>query len=131
MLCPKIKSHFFSFFLSCLLFAGFFNLQATSAATGNYGLDNSANEIGAYTTQVEQGNNFLNTKIGSVIGIILSFVGVIFFILMIYAGLIWMTAQGNDQQIDKAKGLLINAIIGLIIVIAAYAIVAFFGENFL
>jgi hypothetical protein len=48
---------------------------------------------------------------------------------MIYAGILWMTAEGNDQQVAKAKSLLINSIIGIIIVFAAYAITSFIGAE--
>ena len=68
-------------------------------------------------------------KITSIIGTILSFVGVAFLILMIYGGILWMTSQGNDTQIKKAKGILINGVIGLIIVILAYAITAYIGNT--
>ncbi len=67
------------------------------------------------------------TILGSVIGVVLSFVGVLFLILMIYGGLLWMTARGNEQQITKAKDLIIAAIIGIVIVMSAYAITAFVG----
>ncbi|OGF25674.1 hypothetical protein A2303_06765 [Candidatus Falkowbacteria bacterium RIFOXYB2_FULL_47_14] len=60
--------------------------------------------------------------IGKVIQAALSFVGVVFLILMIYAGYTWMLARGNDQQVEKAKNLITAAVIGLIIVLAAYAI---------
>jgi hypothetical protein len=50
---------------------------------------------------------------------------------MIYAGILWMTAQGNEQQVSKAKNLLINATIGLIITLAAYAITSFIGTEIL
>ena len=39
-----------------------------------------------------------------------------------------MTAQGNSQQVDKAKDLLVNAVSGIIIVFAAYALTAFMGN---
>ncbi|MCU0679465.1 MAG: hypothetical protein MUC28_03425 [Planctomycetes bacterium] len=68
-------------------------------------------------------------RIGKIIAIILSFLGVIFLLLMIYGGFTWMTARGNEQQIAKAKGILYNALIGLIVVLAAYAITAYFGEE--
>jgi len=41
-----------------------------------------------------------------------------------------MTAQGNEQQVTKAKDLITNSIIGLIIVLAAYAITAFISLKF-
>lgn len=63
--------------------------------------------------------------IGNIIKTVLSFLGVLFLVLMIYGGYTWMTARGNEQEIEKAKGLIKNAVIGLIIVLAAYAITAF------
>lgn len=72
--------------------------------------------------------DFVQTLIGRLIGTILSFVGVIFLILTIYAGITWMLARGNDQEVTKAQNLLINSIIGLIIVFAAYAITVFIGN---
>ena len=70
---------------------------------------------------------FLSTRLGSIIGTLLSFLGVIFMVLVIYAGVLWMTARGAEAQVDKAKDILVNAIIGLILVLAAYAITAFVG----
>ena len=68
----------------------------------------------------------LNTKPQNIIAIIiqtaLMFLGVIFLILMIYGGYLWMTARGNEEQVTKAKNLISAAIIGLVIVLAAYAI---------
>jgi flagellar basal body-associated protein FliL len=40
-----------------------------------------------------------------------------------------MTARGNDQQVEKAKNLIIQSIIGLIIILSAYAITAFVGRK--
>lgn len=51
----------------------------------------------------------------------LSFIGVIFLLLAIYGGYTWMSAHGNEQEVEKAKNIIISAIIGLIVVIAAYA----------
>jgi len=60
--------------------------------------------------------------ISLVISTILSFVGVIFLILAIYGGYIWMIARGNEQEVEKAKSIIINSIIGLVIVVGAYAV---------
>lgn len=74
-------------------------------------------------------NEDIPTTAGKVIGAGLSFIGVLFFILMLYGGIIWMTAQGNEQQVSKAKDLITAAIIGIIIVLSAYAITAFIGTE--
>jgi len=68
------------------------------------------------------------SAIGKIVGLALSFVGLAFFVLMIYAGFLWMFARGNDQEVQKAKDLIQAAIIGLIIVLAAYAITMFIGN---
>jgi hypothetical protein len=68
------------------------------------------------------------TLIGSIVGMILSLLGTIFLILIIYGGFIWMMAGGNDQNVEKAKNILAQAIIGLVIVLSAYAITSFIGN---
>jgi len=67
----------------------------------------------------------LSSTIGVIIKTILSLVGTIFLILMVYAGILWMTAQGNNEKVEKAQGIIKMAIIGLIVVMSAYAITAF------
>jgi type IV secretory pathway VirB2 component (pilin) len=67
-------------------------------------------------------SNNINNLTQTIINTVLSFLGVIFTIIIIYAGIKWMTAEGNPESITKAKGMLKNAVIGLIIVLAAYAI---------
>ena len=67
----------------------------------------------------------LFSVIGTTIGVFLSILGVIFLILVIYAGFLWMTAAGNDEKVAKAKRILIQAVIGLIITLSAFAITNF------
>ncbi|MEK9152326.1 MAG: hypothetical protein AAB692_03080, partial [Patescibacteria group bacterium] len=52
----------------------------------------------------------------------LGLLGTVFVVLMIYAGYLYMTAQGNEEQVEKAKGLIKNAVIGLVIVFTSYMI---------
>ena len=116
----------FSVFLFTLVLAFGVNAQATGDALT--GLDSTAGKVTAFKNQTKADTNFIQSQSGILIGTVLSFVGVLFLIMMIYAGIIWMTAQGNDQQVTKAKDLLINSIIGIIIVFAAYAITAYVGD---
>jgi len=64
------------------------------------------------------------TIIAQIIRIVLSFLGTIFFVLTLYAGFLWMTAGGNEEQVTKAKTLLTQATIGLAIILASYSITA-------
>lgn len=59
---------------------------------------------------------------GTAVSAFLSLLGVIFIILMIFAGYNWMTAGGDEEKITKAKSTIKRAIIGLLIVVGSYAI---------
>lgn len=65
------------------------------------------------------------TTVGRAIRILLSMVGVVFTVLTVYAGILWMTARGNEGQVETAKKTLQNSIIGLMIAIGAYSITGF------
>lgn len=62
---------------------------------------------------------------GLVVGTLLAFLGVLFLVLMISAGLRWMTARGNEQEVEQAKNSIKSAAIGLLVVLIAYALVTF------
>lgn len=57
--------------------------------------------------------------VGSVIQVFLGLLGLIFLILTLYAGFLWMTAAGEKDKVKKAQDLLKAAVIGLFIIIAA------------
>lgn len=63
--------------------------------------------------------------IGNIIKGILTFLGIIFLLLIIYGGYVWMLARGNENETKKAKDIITNAIIGLLVVAGAYAITYF------
>ena len=81
-------------------------------------LDTAAGSAGAGYNKTATAESIISLIISTV----LSFFGVIFLILAIYGGYIWMIARGNEQEVDKAKNIIQGAVIGLIIVFAAYAI---------
>lgn len=91
-----------------------------SLASGAAQLGKGLREAAGQTT-IQQRTD-LPTLIGSVIGSVLTVIGVLFFILSVYGGFLWMTARGNEQEVTKGKNTLIAAIIGVIIVMASYAV---------
>jgi type IV secretory pathway VirB2 component (pilin) len=128
-----MKKIIFISLLSILFFGSLaFVAQAQTVDETLSGLDQTAKEVTAFKDKTgDNYQNFLQTKVGQIIGTVLGLVGTIFLILIIYAGITWMTSQGNEQQVTKAKNLLISAIIGIIIVFAAYAITSFLGAELL
>lgn len=60
--------------------------------------------------------------VGRVITTILSLLGIVFLLILIYGGFLYMTAGGDNTKIQKATKLMVNAAIGTVIIVAAYAI---------
>ncbi len=87
------------------------------------GLNATAEEAG-YDLDAQNREKIMSTSIN----IVLSLVGVIFIGLMIYGGYTWMTAGGSEEKVKSAKNTITEAAIGLIVVIAAYAISYFVLE---
>lgn len=63
--------------------------------------------------------------IGKIVRTILSFLGILFIILVMYAGHMWMFAGGNEDRVGKARKILINSAIGVALVLLSYAIAYF------
>lgn len=55
----------------------------------------------------------------------LAFLGIIFVIMIMYAGFLWMTAGGEEDKVSHAKKLISNGVIGLAIIMTAYSITYF------
>lgn len=94
---------------------------------------NAASAINNNTYSVQQGAGFEDMSLGSALGTIikafLGVLGMIFIILMLIAGFNWMTAAGEEEKIKKATATIRTAIIGLLIIVAAYAITYFVFAN--
>jgi cytochrome bd-type quinol oxidase subunit 2 len=55
----------------------------------------------------------------------LALLGIVFVVLIIYAGFLYLTSQGKEDQIKTAKKIMFYAIIGITIIIISYAIASF------
>ena len=79
---------------------------------------------GIYGDALPEGDA-LPTIIGNVIKVVLSFVGIVMVIIVVYAGYLWMTAGGDSDQVKKAKDWMLNASIGIFICLLAYTLSSF------
>jgi hypothetical protein len=89
-------------------------------------VDGSAREAGFATAD----ETTFATTIGTAIRLGLSLVGVLFTVLTLYAGFIWMTARGEEGQVDKAKKTMQNSLIGLFIAVGSYSLSGFVIQAF-
>lgn len=114
------KKLFLAVSLSLFLAVGFFVLVSSVQAattTLDLGLKEISNS-GLPTTDIR-------TIVVNIIKVALGLLGIVALGLILYAGFEWMTAAGNEEQIGTAKKIMINAVIGLAIILSAYAIVNF------
>lgn len=107
-----MKKLFIFLFVGIFVFSG---VVVMAQDLGGGGLSNVAIKAGVNTTP-------LDTKIGGIIATILGMLGTVFLVLTIYAGVLWMTASGDEGKIEKAKEIITAATIGLIIIFMAYGI---------
>lgn len=73
-------------------------------------------------TSANLGTRSIGEIVAGIIQIVLGLLGVVFVIIIIYSGFMWMTASGIDERIKTAQGHLRNAVIGVIIVVGAQII---------
>ena len=93
------------------------------AAAQGFGLSDAAHGTPLTAVPIE-------TLAANIIRVILGFVGIIFLVLVIYAGFLWMVGgrDSNEEAISKSKSLLTNATIGLLVITAAYSITYYIAD---
>jgi len=64
----------------------------------------------------------VQSVVASIIYILLTFLGIIFLVLIIWSGFEWMTAGGDQAKVTTAKSRLSNGVIGLVVVLASWGI---------
>lgn len=93
--------------------------QAVFAITAQEGLQQAGQGSGLDTSKTIP--DYISMLIRGALGLLAA----IFLVLIVLAGFKWMTSAGNSTKIDEAKSTIVNSVIGLVIVLVAYAIVEF------
>lgn len=71
------------------------------------------------------GTEDLRITIARIIRTAMSLLGIIAVLIILYGGFKWMTAAGSDEAVGDAKKVITAGIIGLVIILTAYAIASF------
>ncbi len=85
--------------------------------------------LDAFETNTDLGTNDLVTTVADIIDVALGILGVIAVVIVLVGGFKWMTAGGNEDKVGEAKKTIFAGIIGLIIVLSAFAIARFVVDN--
>lgn len=115
-------------------FVGFLFVNCTAQAfvfeTGKkfeYDIDKGlkAGAEGVFDTKATVDDTTPAKVIGQLLTYLLTMLELVFLVIVIVSGIVWMSAGGDSAKTEKALKWLINGVIGLVIATAAYAIVYF------
>ncbi len=116
-----MKKKIFTLLLVTALFLPTLTLAAVGEAPDPTGALGDVGAAAGIDSGQDSETQLYNT-VGLIINIGLGLLGIIFLIIALYAGFTWMTAGGDSDKVTKARQWLTNAILGLIIILSAYAI---------
>lgn len=117
----KISKHLVSLAILSFLVLPVFALPTLAQGDDPFGMNSvntGLNNTLAYNTDPRE-------VIGRIINLALSFLGVIAVGIILIGGFKWMTAGGNEEKTTEAKQLLGAGVIGLVIILASWAIATF------
>lgn len=119
----KKAKNIFLFILLALSF-NFVVVNKLAVAGSSWGGQIGMKEIGsAYRDDPETED--IRYKVVKIINLILSFLGILCLILIVFAGFKWMTAGGSEDQVKSAQAILKNAVIGLVIILLSWSVTIF------
>ncbi|MBI2484390.1 hypothetical protein HYV71_04365 [Candidatus Uhrbacteria bacterium] len=86
----------------------------------NIGLNEAAKDI--FRMDADYG---VPELVGSILNILFTILGLVFLGLMVYGGMLWLLSEGEEKKVNKARGFIFHSILGLILVLSAFAITSF------
>ena len=100
-------------------------VEAASCGSAKQCIDQGLTASGASGTPGD-----LSTILTTVTNILLFLMGAVSVIMIIIGGFRYVTSQGDQTQMQSAKNTILYAVIGVVVSIAAYAIVSFVVTQF-
>lgn len=78
---------------------------------------------------ISLGTSDIRVTIARIINVALGLLGIVCVVIVIAGGVMWMTSAGEPAKTGKAKGIIFAGVIGLAIILSAYAIASFVISN--
>ncbi|MCU0679461.1 MAG: hypothetical protein MUC28_03405 [Planctomycetes bacterium] len=119
----KFKSNkFIKFFINLYFTFVCFFWAWPAFARPNLGLNYVDDELNLATADPR-------VAVVGLIRLLMTFLGIIAVIIVLYGGFVWLTAAGNEDRVGKAKKIITAAVIGLIIILSSFLIIDFIENN--
>ena len=114
----KIFKSLVAIFVSIMCFAP---LLATPALATSADADFGQ----SYAESTNLGNSDPRDIMASLLNLAMTFLAIIAVIVILIGGFKWMTAAGSEDKVSEAKKIVVGGVIGLVIILAAWAIASF------
>lgn len=98
-------------------------LPAVTFAQG--GLNANDLGVGAIQNDIKLGSGDVRQTAARIINVALGFLGLIAVVIVLVGGFKYMISGGNEEKTAEAKNLIVSGIIGLAIILSAWAITSF------
>jgi hypothetical protein len=116
-----IVKNIVAFAMILLVFSMAFSLALPAKATGDPLGFNYADNLNLNNTNISDPRDLAV----NIVKFLMTFLGIIAVVIILYGGFMWMTAAGNEDRVGKAKSIIVAGAIGLAVIISAYVIVNF------
>lgn len=97
-------------------------LPMTAYAQSSFSIESIGTKLGLGEADLKQ-------TVLNIIQLVLGLMTLIAVVLIIYGGFVWLTAAGNEENTEKAKRIISAAVVGLIIILLAWAVVIFVART--
>ena len=113
-------------FITCLVFASLVKpVSAFTCPDKTVRVGESVSALSECNVEKTEGDKSLMSNVAMLINVFASVMGFLAVGMIIYGGFMLLTAQGDPAKIKRGKDVVIYSIIGVILVMLAYAIVNF------
>lgn len=79
----------------------------------------------SYASDTGLGSKDVRATVASIIRVAMGLLGIVAVVIILIGGFTWMTAGGNEEKVGEAKKWIFAGVIGLAIILSAYALATF------
>ena len=117
-------------FITCLVFASLVKpVSAFTCPEKTIRENEPVSALSECNVEKTEGEKSLMSNVNMLINVFTSVMGFLAVVMIIYGGFMLLTAQGDPARIKRGKDVVLYSVIGLILVMLAYAIVNFVMTN--
>lgn len=78
-----------------------------------------------YGSNAGLGTRDVRDTVTAIINVALGVLGIVALLIILWGGLTWMTAGGNEEKTSQARKIIASGVVGLIVIFVAYALTTF------